>query len=91
VGANHASDWERHGALPAVVSPEAAEDLERWSSFHQGVGELPDEEREVVVLVFYHGWSQSQVAELLGLSVRTVQRRWQSALRTLHQRLHSVD
>ena len=34
------------------------------------------EQREVIGLSYYHGWSQAQIANLLGVSVRTVQR-WQ--------------
>jgi RNA polymerase sigma factor (sigma-70 family) len=44
------------------------------------VAKLPAQEREVVGLAFYHGWSQAEVAELFGVSERTVQRWWQSAL-----------
>jgi len=58
-------------------------ELERWGSFHLAVEELPAEEREVVGLIFYHGWSQSQVAELFGISDRTVRRRWEDAMMKL--------
>jgi RNA polymerase sigma factor (sigma-70 family) len=61
-------------------------DLERWSRFHE-MARLPAEEREVVSLVFYRGWQQAAVAELLQISVRTVRRRWESALVTLHARV----
>jgi RNA polymerase sigma factor (sigma-70 family) len=54
-------------------------DLDRWRSFHQAVETLPVEEREVVGLTFYHQWSHSRIAELLGISERTVRRYWQSA------------
>jgi DNA-directed RNA polymerase specialized sigma24 family protein len=33
----------------------------------------------VVGLVFYHGWTQAEIAELFGVTVRTVQRQWRSA------------
>jgi RNA polymerase sigma-70 factor (ECF subfamily) len=72
---------------PPLDPPERTEDagdLEQWSAFHQGVATLPAEEREIVGLIFYHGWTQADVAQLLGMSVRTVQRRWESALLTLH-------
>jgi RNA polymerase sigma-70 factor (ECF subfamily) len=89
-GANHAS----HAHLPSGGEPpepadraEEASELERWRSFHEEVARLPAEEREVVGLVFYHGWTQAQVAELLGLSERTVRRRWEAALARLHGRL----
>jgi RNA polymerase sigma-70 factor (ECF subfamily) len=63
----------------AAPAPEAGDDLELWPRFHEAVEQLPAEEREVVSLVFYHGWSQTQIAELFGVAERTVRRRWQSA------------
>jgi RNA polymerase sigma factor (sigma-70 family) len=65
------------------------QDLDHWTRFHEEVDRLPAEEREVVSLVFYHGWTQAQVAEQLGVTVRTVQRRWQAALLTLHDLLRA--
>jgi RNA polymerase sigma-70 factor (ECF subfamily) len=59
---------------------EALTDIEKWSLFHQEVENLPEEEREVVALTFYHGWQRAQVAEFLQISERTVIRRWKSAL-----------
>jgi RNA polymerase sigma-70 factor (ECF subfamily) len=56
-----------------------ADDLDLWVGFHRAVERLPAEEREVVGLTFYHGWSQAQVAELFGVGARTVRRRWRSA------------
>ena len=61
--------------------------LAEWTEFHEHVGTLPDELREVVDLVFYQGLSQPDAAELLGVSVRTIQRRWNSARVRLHERL----
>jgi RNA polymerase sigma factor (sigma-70 family) len=72
----------------ASAHPDEAEDLDRWAAFHQRVAELPAEEREVVSLVFYHGWTQVAVAELFEVSVRTVQRRWESALLKLRGSSH---
>jgi RNA polymerase sigma-70 factor (ECF subfamily) len=54
-------------------------DLDLWCGFHEAVDQLPDPEREVIGLTFYHGWTQVQIAELLQVDVRTVRRRWQSA------------
>lgn len=59
-------------------------DLEFWTSFHTAVETLPTEEREVVSLIFYHGWKQQQVAEFFGVNPRTVRRWWQAALVKLH-------
>ncbi len=75
---------------PAEAEQQAddQQDLERWERFHEEVDRLPVEERELVSLIFYHDWSQAQVAELFGITVRTVQRRWQATLLKLHHLLH---
>src|SRR5262249_41127185 len=78
--------------LDTALTPDAAEaldDLDRWCGFHEGMERLPAEEREVVSLIFYHGWEQTDVADLFQVSVRTVQRRWDSALVKLHGRLRA--
>jgi RNA polymerase sigma-70 factor (ECF subfamily) len=80
-GANEAGS---PGIEPADDA-EGSEDLERWTTFHESVAALPAEEREVVGLVFYHGWQQAEVAELFGVTVRTIQRHWQSALGKLQR------
>ena len=36
-------------------------------------------EREVVGLIFYHGWKQKEVAELLSVSERQARRYWLQA------------
>ncbi len=81
VGANHDSqaDTPNRGALNPVENTDGDADLEQWSAFHEAVELLPAEEREVVGLVFYHGWTQGQVAELFGVDERTIRRRWRSA------------
>ncbi|MBI1917491.1 MAG: sigma-70 family RNA polymerase sigma factor [Planctomycetes bacterium] len=75
---------------PPDVTDDPA-DLDRWRAFHEEVAKLPEEEREVVDLLFYHGWTQAEVAELLEVSPRTVQRRWGAALVKLHRILEEVD
>ncbi len=68
-------------AAEAAIDPHAAPaELERWAAFHEAAGRLPADEREVLGLVFYHGWTHSQVAALFGVSERTVARRWLSAM-----------
>lgn len=72
---------------PGAGHPAApvAEDLDHWVRFHEAVERLPAEEREVVGLVFYHGWTREQIAALFGRSVKTVTRRWQDACRNLRR------
>jgi RNA polymerase sigma factor (sigma-70 family) len=59
--------------------------LESWCRFHEAVEQLPGEQREVVGLMFYHGYTQVQVAELLRMSERTVRRHWVAACLRLNQ------
>jgi RNA polymerase sigma factor (sigma-70 family) len=65
----------------------AGSDLDRWASFHVEVERLPVEQREVVALTFYHGWTQPQIAELLQVDERTVRRRWRAASLKLSEAL----
>lgn len=60
-------------------------ELADWCDFHRQAAALPDDEREVFGLIFYQGLSQDDAADVLGVSVRTVQRRWQSAMLALHR------
>jgi RNA polymerase sigma-70 factor (ECF subfamily) len=75
------------GGPPPAEFTDDDSDLERWGNFHEAVASLPDREREVVGLIYYHGWTQAQVAELFKVNVRTVRRWWERALVKLHRSL----
>ena len=71
---------------PEPAAPASADaDTDRWVRFHEAVDALPVEEREVVGLVFYHGWTQAQIAELFQVDERTVRRRWASACKKIRE------
>jgi RNA polymerase sigma-70 factor (ECF subfamily) len=53
--------------------------MEDWTAFHEAVERLPDDEREVFSLMWYEDASQVEIASILGVTERTVRRRWQSA------------
>lgn len=86
---NHDTNVARDGTSGGVHRVDEAEDvgdgleeelpLERWESFHAAVESLPEEHREVFRLVWYLGADRETAAKTLGLSVRTVGRRWQEA------------
>jgi RNA polymerase sigma-70 factor (ECF subfamily) len=61
--------------------------LAAWGEFHEQIGRLPEDEREVFDLVWYQGLSHAEAAELLGVSTKTIQRRWHAACLALHQAL----
>ena len=86
-----ASPVEGHPRFEPPDQADRDDDLELWCHFHQEVEKLPILEREVVGLMYYHGWTQVQVAEQFGVNVRTVRRWWESARRKLHGVLGSLD
>jgi RNA polymerase sigma factor (sigma-70 family) len=93
LGANHdsrATAAESAAAKPAGESHEPSA-LAQWTELHRHIELLPDDEREVVGLLFYQGLAQPEAAEVLGLSVRTVQRRWHAALGKLHRVWHGIS
>jgi RNA polymerase sigma factor (sigma-70 family) len=67
-----------------------SDELEKWCAFHEAVAQLPITEREVVGLIYYHGWTQSQVAEHLHMSKRSIQRHWRAAVLKLHHLLKKL-
>jgi RNA polymerase sigma-70 factor (ECF subfamily) len=89
IGANHdshlpAGSNSSGGHDPADVRQQPAT-LAEWRELHELMDRLPDAEREVVGLLFYQGLSQAEAAEVLNVSLRTVQRRWHDALCRLHR------
>jgi RNA polymerase sigma-70 factor (ECF subfamily) len=61
-----------------------------WTDFHRQVQELPAEEQEVFELIWYQGLKMTEAAEILGVSSRTITRRWQAACLQLHQALQGI-
>lgn len=62
---------------------ERTADLDLWAALQHAVDRLPVELREVFSLVFYHGWTQARIAELLHISDRQVRRVWADACQAL--------
>jgi RNA polymerase sigma-70 factor (ECF subfamily) len=81
LGANHHTDGaDPGGRLDQFADGSGPpETLEGWAAFHEAVGRLPAEERQVVDLLWYAGLTHAQAAEALGVATKTVQRRWASA------------
>ena len=77
---------EQLGNLAADETHEARS-LAAWTELHQHVDALPEAEREVFGLLWYHGIPQAEAAKLLDVSLSTVKRRWQSARLRLHDLL----
>lgn len=61
--------------------PDASQaDELRWRDLQQTFAHLPLEQRDVVQLAFYHGMSQSEIAEHVGAPLGTVKTRMRLAL-----------
>ncbi|MEM1061296.1 MAG: sigma-70 family RNA polymerase sigma factor [Planctomycetota bacterium] len=58
-----------------------------WGELHEAIEQLPDDEREVTELLWYHQLPQADAAEILKVDVRTIKRRWRSARLKLHEKL----
>jgi RNA polymerase sigma factor (sigma-70 family) len=88
-GANHETNYRRaDGELRAKVDDasddqEPMEALDRWTRLHAAADALPAEEREVFHMCWYLGLKQEEIAQLMGCSIRTVKRRWESAKQLL--------
>ena len=91
LGANYASTAGRsttHGGPVVCASSNEssdADELAMWTDLHEQIKSLPDESRETFELLFYHGLTQNEAAELLSVSTRTIQRRWTEACEQLRR------
>ena len=62
--------------------------LSEWTDLHDVIGQLPEEERDVFDLLYYDGVTQPQAAHMLGVSLRTVKRRWLRARQRVFEAFH---
>ena len=90
-GANHHTDGGR--AAERKTDQHQPDTVEDWMEFHQQVEKLPEEQRDVVSLLWYEDFSQPEAAEMLGVSLATLKRRWQAARMALYEVLkdHEFD
>ena len=92
-------DDNRPAALPLGVASDTGpqhdpssstldgEKLRRWAEFHEAVARLPDDLRAAFDLLWYQGLTQAEAADLLGVAVPTVKRRWLKARLRVQQAL----
>jgi RNA polymerase sigma factor (sigma-70 family) len=62
-----------------------------WTEFHRTVEGLPADERSLCEMLWYLGLQQDEVAQLLGVDVSTVKRRWRGVRLKLHRAVQGWD
>ena len=81
-GTYHHKDVYNRKCTPFAGEPST---LPEWVEFYEILDTLPTEERKVVDLLWFEGFSQQEAGLVLGVSERTVRRRWYSARYSLHK------
>ena len=86
LGAHHSTRAEMAGSDRSGTDLRGPSDttcdpgrLAAWTEFHRQIDALADEDREIFDLLWYQGLTQPEAAAILGISERTVNRRWIAA------------
>lgn len=74
-----------------AIAPEKGEDVLEIDAALAELAEIKPRQAEVVQMRFFGGLSESEIAEALDVSRRTVVRDWDKAQAWLHQRLRQFD
>lgn len=90
--ARAAKAQKRGGGEAAVTLTERTGSLQLWSddllALDQALGELEPRQRFIVESRFFGGMEETEIAEVLGVSDRTVRREWVKARAWLYSRLY---
>ncbi|EAQ78950.1 RNA polymerase sigma factor [Blastopirellula marina] len=76
--ANHQSHFAL-AELPRQGDDEAPLSLAQWAEFHEAVDKLPEELRDTFSLIWYADATHGDAAQILGVSTKTIQRRFLKA------------
>ena len=76
---------EDHAVLPS--SEDIIMDRERADELIKALSKLPQQQRDILILRFYRGWTLVRIAEEMGLSYNKVVSRQNSAFKTLRRML----
>jgi RNA polymerase sigma-70 factor (ECF subfamily) len=75
--------WDGPNSAVPSMQPDdrigSPSELLMLTEIHEVVERLPDDERQVVELLYYDGLTQREAAELLGVAPATIKRLWMKA------------
>ncbi len=83
------------GAASRTTPPAASDlacgraDAREGQAVRTALQALPEEERRIIELAYYSGWTEGEIAEMLGLPLGVVKRRARLGLLKLHDALPS--
>jgi len=83
-GEQSQNDSINHQAVETTGDPNKLED---WEAFHKAIETLDEKEREVVELLWYHGFNQTSAAGVMDLSIKQVRTLWRKARLNLFEQL----
>lgn len=74
-----------------VATDDDLETVEEWAEFEPHLRRLPERERRIIVLRFFKDWTQSEIAEDLGISQMHVSRLLAQTLQALRDAVHATE
>jgi RNA polymerase sigma-70 factor (ECF subfamily) len=87
-GRHHATPNPAQADAPeVVVAGNSAQQIAIWIDLHEAIDKLPERERQIFDLRWYQDLTINETAEVAGISVAEVKRRWRSARLLLAERL----
>jgi RNA polymerase sigma-70 factor (ECF subfamily) len=90
--ADRSEERQREGPPPGEAAPDASDKSlpATLTALYKQIEELPEKERQVVDLLYFHGLSQAEAALILGVAERSVRRYWTIAKVKLFEGLKDV-
>ena len=85
-----APGWESNGLTPEdgdATGPGHMEQEEQWDAVRKAVWQLPEAERELVVMRYFNGFSQARISEVLDITPAAVNGKLTRAKRRIAQSL----
>jgi len=80
-----------HSSNHEQSSKENPEDDDVRISIKMAIDELPQPSKEEFIMKRFDGFKYREIAELLGISIKTVESRMSKALKKLHEQLRSIN